>query len=1051
MLSIHHSNSLKKLTETLLLQLQGSRSSVLDPEHILVQNPGMKRWLQQQISLSQGIAANLRFPLPSRFIWDIFLTQFDDVETLSAYDGEVLRWQLMFVLQQHIDDPQLTLLKSYLANDDKALSRFQLAEKLAGLYDQYLVYRPKMIQNWEQGKPIKSSTEVWQAYLWSLIRQQNHKPHRADLILKLINHLSSDKIDRTKLPDRLFVFAISAMSPLYLNVLAALGSNIDVHIFNLNPCEHYWGDIQSKKERVRLGDKPLSENELLASLGKQGRDYIDQFYDSAFETIDNHLFEDIHPDSILNRVKYDILQLSLDPPETEFVEDDSIQVVSCYSELRELQVLHDRLLKMLAANHSLQPHDIVVMCPDINTLAPYVEAVFGQQDDNKTIPFSISDHNELSSSPLLQAILDWIRLPVSRLTANEILSWLELPALQRKYGLNETSVETIRYWIINNHIHWGLDQQHKQKLGLAEAADSLNTWLHGLSRLLTAYIMNAGVELFHNRVASETVMSQADYQSLGHLQKFLDDLSDWSKRLSQAVELQQWQHNVNELIDTFLQLDDEEEWLIKPLRDETASWQQQMTEAGFSEQLDATLIHYILQNAISQGSAHHYYLSGGINFCNLIPMRTLPFKVVCLIGMGDEHFPRQEIPLQLDLISINPQKGDRSRREDDRYMFLQSLLSAQDRLYISYVGQNKKDDSTLEPSVVVTELLDYIEQTTGFRIPVNKTALQAFSAKNFEQGSYARQWQANSKNRILEPFGQNIEQEQPDAIITLDEIIKFYKNPAKYFMEKRLNMSLSDYAESIQDDEIFTLDPLQKFSLNAKLLNELFENGKVQNRRYLNSGELAEQNIGLIQFEENYQQVNDDYQKVSTHQEFNGFTFFDGSVKLDEVEISGRVASFSQQGLLQINQSSLKGKHFFSYWIQHCFLCALESIQFCEFYNKEKIYGFPVFSVEQAKEYLQQFINGFNAGRKKALEFYVDTAFEYEKLLHSKGETIALEKIKSLWTPGDFNSFYEAEDIYLKTSLKNSSYNADNFSAEFFDNSSLYMSPVVTNMQEIKK
>ncbi len=797
MLSIHHSNSLNKLTETLLLQLQGSSSSVLDPEHILVQNPGMKRWLQQQISLSQGIAANLQFPLPSRFIWDIFLTQFDDVETLSAYDGEVLRWQLMSILQQHIDDPQLALLKSYLADDDKALSRFQLAEKLAGLYDQYLVYRPKMIQNWEQGKPIKSSTEAWQAYLWSLIRQQNHKPHRADLIFKLVNHLSSDKIDLAKLPDRLFVFAISAMSPLYLNVLAALGSHIDVHIFNLNPCEHYWGDIQSKKEQVRLGEQPLPENELLASLGKQGRDYIDQFYDSAFEAIDNPLFEEIKPDSILNRVKYDILQLSLDPPESEFVEDNSIQVVSCYSELRELQVLHDRLLDMLTGDNTLQPHDIVVMCPDINTLAPYVEAVFGQQDDHKKIPFSISDQNELSSSPLLQAILDWIRLPASRFTANEVLSWLELPALQRRYGLNETAVETIRYWIINNHIHWGLDQQHKQKLGLAETADSLNTWLHGMSRLLTAYIMNDGVELFQHRVASETVMSQADYQSLGQLQKFLDDLLDWSKRLSQVVELQQWQLNINGLIDTFLQLDDDEEWLIKPLRDEIANWQQQITEAEFSEQLDATLIHHILQNAISQGSAHHYYLSGGINFCNLIPMRTLPFKVVCLIGMGDEHFPRKEIPLQLDLISINPQKGDRSSREDDRYMFLQSLLSAQDKLYISYVGQNKKDDSSLEPSVVVTELLDYIEQTMGHRIPINKTALQAFSAKNFEQGSYAKQWQAAAKSKTLEAFGKNLEQDQPEAIISLDELIKFYKNPAKHFMEKRLNMSLSDFVDCI--------------------------------------------------------------------------------------------------------------------------------------------------------------------------------------------------------------------------------------------------------------
>ena len=1056
MLIIHHSNNLKKLTEILLHQLGGNNPSVLEPEHILVQNPGMKRWLQQQISLSQGIAANLQFPLPSRFIWDIFLSQFDDVESLSAYDGEVLRWQLMSVLQRHIDDPQLDVLKSYLADDTKAINRFQLAEKLAGLYDQYLVYRPKMIQNWEQGKPANSSTEEWQAYLWNLIRAQNQKPHRADLIFKLVKYLSSGNADLVKLPDRLFVFAISAMSPLYLNVLAALGSHIDVHIFNLNPCEHYWGDIQSKKEQIRQGENPLVENELLASLGKQGRDYIDQFYDSSLTTVDNPQFEEIKPDRILNRVKFDILQLSLDPLEIEFVEDDSIQVVSCYSELRELQVLHDRLLDMLDTDITLQAHDIVVMCPDINTLAPYVEAVFGQQDENKKIPFSISDNNEMSSSPLLQAILDWIRLPSSRLTANEVLSWLELPALQRRYDLDETAVETIRYWITSNHIHWGLDHTHKQKLGLADGTDSLNTWLHGISRLLTAYIMNDQVELFENRVASETVMSQADYQSLGQLQKFLDDLSIWSKRLSQVMELQQWQLHINELIDTFVKLDDEEEWLVKPLRDEVAIWQQQVVQAEFDEALDGTLIHHILQNAISQGSAHHYYLSGGINFCNLIPMRTLPFKVVCLIGMGEDRFPRKEIPLQLDLISINPQKGDRSRREDDRYMFLQSLLSARDTLYISYVGQNKKDDSSIEPSVVVTELLDYIEQTMGGRIPLIKTALQAFSPKNFKQGSYSKQWQVDFEKISLKPFAQPIEIADLETAITIDELINFYKNPAKYFMQQRLNMSLNDYAEGIQDDEIFTLDPLQKYSLNAKLLTELFENGNVQRDRYLNSGELAELNSGVIQYEENYQQVNDDYLKVSTHTEFSGINFLDGNIKIEQVELSGRVASFSNKGLLQINQSRLKGKHIFSYWIQHCFLCALDEINFCEFYYKDqyknvKLSGFQMVTVEQARVYLQQLIEGFNQGRNKALEFYVDTSYEYEIMLNKKNKDSAVEKIKSLWQPDDFNPFYEAEDIYLKTSLKNSPYNAENFSAEFFVNSSRYMSPLVENILEDKK
>lgn len=1056
MLLIHHSNNLKKLTQILAEQLQQSQLPVLQAEQILVQNPGMKRWLQQQISLKCGIAANLQFPLPSRFIWDIFISQFDDIESLSAFDGEVLRWPLMRLLQQHHADSQLAVLKNYLNDENRTLNRFQLAEKLAGLYDQYLVYRPQMVQDWEQGKVGHSSTEIWQAYLWDLLRAQNDQPHRAQLIRRLIKYLSSSEVNLKSLPDRLFVFAISAMSPLYLNVLQALAQHIQVHVFNLNPCKHYWGDIQSKKEQLKRGQELFIENELLASLGKQGRDFVDQFYDGHFETVDAEAFIDNKSATLLNTIKNDILHLYVSSEKADFQSDNSIQVVSCYSELRELQVLHDHLLEMFMQDRNLQPHDIVVMCPDINTIAAYVEAVFGQQDKHKKLPFSISDHNNLSSQPVLRAILDWIKLSSSRLTASELLGWLELPALQRKFNLNDSSLETIRYWISSNHIHWGLNAQHKQNSGYQQSVNhavavNLNTWLHGINQLLTAYIMNDELEIFADSVAAETVMSQSDYMILGQLQKLLDQLANWAKRLSIAVDLQDWQLNINALIDTFLQLDDDEEWLLKPLRDEISKWQQQMNQANFTEKLDASLIHYILQSAMTRGAAQHSYLSGGINFCNLIPMRTLPFKVVCLIGMGDDKFPRKEIPLQLDLISLYPARGDRSRREDDRYMFLQSLLSAEEQLYISYVGQNKKDDSAIEPSVVVTELLDYVEQTRSYRIPVIKTALQAFSQKNFRQGSYASQWFIKPQQSASQKFSQKLEMLENEKNIELHELIKFFKNPAKYFMQSRLNMSLDEFSDGIQDDEIFTLDPLQKYTLNKNLFTELIKNQTVLSKKYLNSGMLAEQNSGLIQFDEIYQDVNADYLQLSSHPNFSGPVILEESLVLKEVEINGRIQTFSDKGLLFLNQSNLKGKHLFEIWIQHCFLCAVEKINQCEFYYKDqnknlKLGSFQVVEKQQAIQIMQQLIAAYFRGKNELLEFYVDTAYEYEKISRQKNPAIALEKITSLWTGDGFTPFYEAQDVYLKTSLKNTAANNHVFSKTFFENSSRLMQPLVDKL-----
>ncbi|MBC8212583.1 MAG: exodeoxyribonuclease V subunit gamma [Gammaproteobacteria bacterium] len=1051
MLYIHHSNRLNRLTEILQQQLGYQLSAVLSPAQILVQNPGMKRWLQQQISRSSGIAANLNFPLPSRFIWDVFLSQFNDLQDLSAYDGEVLRWRLMALFRQHQDATPLSILQAYMSQDESGLARFQLAEKMAGLYDQYLVYRPDMISNWEQGKTGDSSTEQWQAYLWSLIRQHITQPHRAELIKRLIQHIADGKADYSSLPQQLYVFGITAMSPLYMEVLAALGQHIEVHIFNLNPCEHYWGDIKTKKEQLRQGNQANSENELLASLGKQGRDFIDQFYDTAYDYQDNPQFEPIEADSLLHSLQQDVLQLSLENEEVVNQDDGSIRIVNCYSELRELQVLQDQLLELLQQDSSLQAHDIVVMCPDINTLAPYIEAVFGQQPEHKKIPFSISDQNTLATTPAVQAVLDWINLSSSRISANEVLGWLEIPALQRAYALDTSSVECIRHWVKSSHIHWGLDRAHKQRLGLGQ--NQQNSWLHGIGRLLTSYLMNETVSVFEQHVAAESLISNAEYQALGQLQKFLDDLDRLTQQLSRDMNLAEWQQQINRIMDTLLLLNDDEEWLLKPVRETLAAWQLQASHAGYSEALSANLIHYLLKAEISQGNTQHHYLTGGINFCNLIPMRTLPFRVVCLIGMGDEHFPRAEIPLQLDLISMYPKKGDRSRREDDRYMFLQSLLSAGDIFYLSFVGQNKKDDSTLEPSVVVSELRDYIRQNTGVQIAIQKTPLHAFSAKNFERGSFSEQWQLSHTLQTLTAFNQPIAVADIDKEISLDQLISFYKNPAKYFIQNRLNMSLQDYSETIDDDEVFALDALQRYQINSQLLSDLLIDQKISAEKYLYAGSLAQQNSGQIQFDDLQNQTTELYSELINHQHYNGLHYFDAAIRLNEYGLKGRVASFSQQGLLHLSQSSIKGKYVFSYWIQHCFLCATTDIAFSEFLIKDKSYkwyGFCRLETEQARQYLQQLIDGYIEGQRQLQSFYPDTAFVYETSKAKKGAESARQDIKRLWQDDEYSFFNEPKDIYIQTSLKNSGYSGEYLSQEFFDLSARYMAVALDYWDEIK-
>ena len=1045
MLFLHHSNSLYRLLELLLQHFDKDHRPVLEAEQILVQNPGMKRWLQQQISRSRGIAANIDFPLPSRFIWDLFLGQFDDVETLSTYDGDVLRWRVMSLLGEYQNDRRFDALRPYIDQDNLGLARFQLAQKMAELFDQYLVYRPQMIKRWEQGES-QDQNQAWQADLWRLLREQNPQPHRADLIQRLVQYLQQGRATSCSLPGRVFVFALSAMSPMYMHVLSALGQVIDVHIYILNPCLHYWGDIQSRKEQMAQGFQGPVDNELLASLGKQGRDYIDQFYEAGYPCHDNHQFVEISPHNLLTRIQQDILTLNSQRHEKISEADDSIQIFSCYSELRELQVLHDRLLDMLARDDALQAHEIVVMCPDINTLAPYIDAVFGQQPQQRLIPYSISDHNTLASSPLLRTVLDWIRLPSSRFTVSELLAWLEIPALQRAYDLDDALLEIIRHWIESTHIHWGRDHRHKQQLGLGD--NNLNTWLHGINQLLSAYVMNEQVALFGGQLVAQTRLNQAEFHALGQLQRLLDDLARWAKRLSQPATMSQWRQHILGMMGDLLKLDDDEEWLLKPIREEMERWQQQVDQATFTESVDASLVSHILQRAIESGSTHHHYLSGGINFCNLIPMRTLPFKVVCLIGLGDESFPRNEVPLQVDIIAMHPQKGDRSRREDDRYMFLQSLLSAEQVFYISYVGHNRKDDSILEPSVVVSELIDYVRQSTGFEIPITQTPLQAFSPRNFALGSYAEQWQVRDTETLL-PFNQPVNAIEIEPLINLDHLIAFYKNPVRYFMIHRLNISLQENEQRVNDDEVFTLDPLSRYQINQDLLGDWFTTGTVSEEKYLLSGRLAQQNSGIIQLEQLQQTISEIFTRVSMDPGYDGHHYRQFNLQLEEQQIHGRVASYASKGLLQFTQSSLKGKLLLGWWIEHCFLCASTEPEFSRFYHMDaqrkyiKKFTFRILSKDQAREALQHLVEGYRQGANRLMPLYTDSAYEYEKKRISEGEEKARHYVQQLWSGDDFKRIRDADDVYIQTSLKNTQGLPD----EFYDLAARYLSPLLEAME----
>lgn len=375
-------------------------------------------------------------------------------------------------------------------------------------------------------------------------------------------------------------------------------------------------------------------------------------------------------------------------------------------------------------------------------------------------------------------------------------------------------------------------------------------------------------------------------------------------------------------------------------------------------------------------------------------------------------------------------------------MFLQSLLSAQQYLYISYVGRSKKDDSVIEPSVVVVELLDQVKAGCGVKIGIEKTTLQPFSFKNYQKGSYAELWQVETLVEP-EPFDQPVSNPGTNRLIALKDFISFFKNPPRYFMQKTLNLNLTEYCSDSDDDETFTLDPLSRYTIKSELLNDLLKDGDIDDLKYLRSGSLAQQNCGILQLRQQRDDIYALYQKIVNHEQYMGEHRFDTTINLQQGTLSGRVFSYSEAGLLKFSLSKCKGSSLFPMWIEYCVLCASGLAQFGSFSFQGRDIYLNELSTLHAQQYLNVMLNIFSQGGERLVPLYIDTAFEYEKVKRKQDENAARLKVTELWSGNSFAPFYEAEDSYIVTGMKNKT----EWPEEFYSLASTLMQPLFNSME----
>lgn len=915
-----HSNRAEDLAEVVISWIQRHPLGPLEEEVILVQSNGMAEWVKMELARIGGVCAATRVELPSRFLWRTYRQVLgrEAVPNASPLDKLPMTWRLMQLLPDLIAEPDFAPVAGFLKADEPD-RMLQLAAKLADLFDQYQNYRADWLDAWARGQDhlILANGSVselppeqrWQPKLWRAVIQTlseaQQQAIRPKLHERVLARLGSGEPLAHKVAQRVIVFGMSQIPWTTLQALGALAPHSQVMLAVPNPCRFYWGDIMEGRELLRsqrrrqplrqgrdLASLPLQDmhahaHPLLAAWGRQGRDFIRQLdvFDDAeqsrqrFELARIDLFDESQEDDatpllgqVQNRIR-DLTPLSEHVKNPIAAGDHSIVFHSAHSKVRELEILHDQLLHLLAnptqGRAALNPRDVIVMVPDIEQMAPAIRAVFGQykRQDARFIPFDIADMSAQSSSPLIGA-MDWLlRLPQQRCTMSELVDLLEVGAVAARFGIDQASLPRLTQWMAGAGIRWGLNVEHRGDLGLLACGDQNSAWF-GLRRMLLGYasggvgadeLLAAYDAASYGDIEPYAEVGGLEAELAGALAHLLQALVNWRTVASLPATPATWVARCRSLLAQMVQAESElDRQALSALEDGLAAWQMACEQADFTEEVPLSVARSAWLEAMEIPRVNQRFRAGGVTFCTLMPMRAIPFEVVCLLGMNDGDYPRRSMRSDFDLMGLpnTSRPGDRSSRDDDRQMMLEALLSARRTLYVSWCGHSVRDNSEQPPSVLVSQLRDYLSAGWGRDVVTARTTkhpLQPFSRRYFESGSplftHAREWHAAHGSRELATGNDSDTTEDtlashegaaaqgaspqgdlpvvnplpafvpdPNVPLTLNQLANFLRKPVKAFFRQRLMVAFEEEQQAHADDECFAVDGLQEYQLIQELL-----------------------------------------------------------------------------------------------------------------------------------------------------------------------------------------------------------------------------------------
>ena len=859
MLTVHRAASGAALVHGLATILAKPPDDPFAPEVIAVPAKGVERWIAQRLShvlgaaSGDGVCANVDFPWPSTMLDEALQASSPELEAaVDAWTPTRVVWPLLEVIDAcAATEPWCRPLARHLGvgNEDRG-RRLAVASRLARHYDEYGQSRPEMIKAWADGRDERGDGTrldddlAWQPELWRCLRRHLGISSPAQLLDEACSRLR-DQPGRSGLPERLSVFGASRLSPARLTVLAALAEHRDVHLWLHHPSPALWHKFsgpQAVSRRRADTSRHLLENPLLASLSRDVLELqllLGRCAPGFSDVV--HAWSPPSP-TLLGQLKLDLAddRVRSAPPLLDPM-DRSVQVHACHGRTRQVEVLREVVVGLLAADPTLEPRDVLVMCPDVETFAPLIASTFslGSEVDAAhpaaRLRVRLADRALRQTNALLAVLAQLLELGTARITASQVLDLAASPAVRERFGFDDDELERLRGWVIGAGVRWGLDSEHRGAWQLEGIEQG--TWRAGLDRLLVGVAMEGAFDSWGEVVPLDDVDS-ADIDLAGRLSELVD-------RLDAAQILMSGQHTA---VTWLTGLEDAVLGLAAPAPD--SAWQQLQLRgeladiaaaaAASSALLGLADVRALLDPTLAGRPTRASFRTGTMTVCTLVPMRSVPHRVICLLGLDDGVFPRQSVRDGDDVLARDPWVGERDPRNEDRQLLLDAIFAAEEHLVITYTGADERTGAIVPPAVPLGELLDALDRTAtghdGSRVRDAVTMrhpLQPFDERNFLPGAlgadrsfsfdplaYAGAVAAAGDRTPQPKFLAAPLPAWPPGDIQLNDLIKMFEHPARGFLRQRLQVAMARSEEEPADAIQVSLDNLEQWAVGERLLRQ---------------------------------------------------------------------------------------------------------------------------------------------------------------------------------------------------------------------------------------